>query len=87
MDKWESKSLEFDLLKRGSATYPRIDKIGGPRIRDLKAYLKIDGVALNLGSGTDNYEGYINIDLGKYPNVNIVSSLEKIPYKDNSVDY
>ena len=86
IDKWENKSSDFDLLKRGEASYRRIDKIDGPRIRDLKSYLNVSGVALNLGSGTDNYEGYINIDLGKYPNVNIVSSLENIPYKDSSID-
>lgn len=86
LDNWESRSTGFDLLKRGASTHRRIDRIGGPRIRDLKSYLKVDGVALNLGGGADNYEGYVNIDLGRYPSVHIVSSLEKIPYKDCSVD-
>lgn len=86
VDNWESKSSEFDILKRGASSYRRIDNIRGPRIRDLKSYLKIDGIALNLGAGADNYEGYVNIDLGRYPSVHIVSSLEKIPYKDASVD-
>jgi len=86
VDNWVSKSSGFDNLKRGTASYRRIDKIGGPRIRDLMSYLKVDGVALNLGGGTDNYAGYINIDLGRYPGVHIVASLEKIPYKDSSVD-
>lgn len=86
VDNWESKSSEFDILKRGTSSYRRIDKINGPRIRDLRSYLKVDGIALNLGSGADNYDGYINIDLGRYPNVHIVSTLEKIPYKDASID-
>jgi hypothetical protein len=37
VDNWESKSTEFDLLKRGTSSYRRIDKIGGPRIRDLNS--------------------------------------------------
>lgn len=86
VDNWESKSSGFDILKRKHSSYHRIDKIGGPRIRDLKAYLNVNGVSLNLGSGKDSYDGYTNIDLGRYPNVHIVSSLEKIPYKDSSVD-
>jgi SAM-dependent methyltransferase len=86
VDNWESKSLGFDILKREHSSYRRIDRINGPRIRDLKEYLNVDGVALNLGSGKDSYDGYTNIDLGRYPNVHIVSSLEKIPYKDSSVD-
>jgi SAM-dependent methyltransferase len=86
IDDWASKSTGFDLLRRAPGDYRRIDKIGGPRIRDLPSYLKVDGVALNLGGGADDYEGYVNIDLGRYPNVDIVSSLERIPYKDSSVD-
>ena len=86
IDDWATKSTGFDLLGRGRGDYRRIDKIGGPRIRDLPSYLKVDGVALNLGGGADDYEGYVNIDLGRYPNVDIVSSLERIPYKDSSVD-
>ena len=86
VDNWESESVEFDTVKRGKSRFRKIDKIGGPRIRDLKSYLNVNGLALNLGGGSDNYEGYINIDLGRYPNVHIVSPLEKIPYQDSSVD-
>lgn len=86
VDNWEVKSPEFDMFKRRSSNQRRIDKIGGPRIKDLKSYLGVDGVVLNLGSGKDNYEGHVNIDLGRYPNVHIISDLQKIPYKDESVD-
>lgn len=86
VDNWESKSPEFDLFQRGVRKYRRIDRIGGPRIRDLKAGLKVDGVALNLGGGADSYAGFVNVDLGRYPSVHLVSSLEKIPYRDSSVD-
>jgi SAM-dependent methyltransferase len=86
VDNWEIESVEFDILKRKKSRFRRIDKIGGPRIQDLKSYLNVGGLALNLGSGSDNYEGYINIDLGRYPNVHIVSPLEKIPYQDSTVD-
>jgi SAM-dependent methyltransferase len=39
-----------------------------------------------LGGGADDYEGFINIDLGRYPNVHIVSPLQNIPYKESSVN-
>jgi len=86
VDNWEGKSSEFDLFKRESFVPKRPDKIGGPRIKDLRSMLKVTGVALNLGGGADSYEGFTNIDLGRYPNVHIVSSLQNIPYKDASVD-
>src|ERR1700719_530502 len=57
VDDWKSKSSGFDYLQRGNSSYRRIDKIKGPRIRDLRSYLKINGIALNLGGGADNYEG------------------------------
>jgi hypothetical protein len=87
VDKWEKESSGFDLLqrKRPQSVFS-VDKLGGPRIRDLKSYLGVDGVVLNLGSGKDAYEGQINLDLGRYPSVDIVTSLERIPYKDSSVD-
>lgn len=87
VENWEGKSAGFDLLKRVRSSHIRVDKIGGPRIGDLPSFLKIrPDVVLNLGSGKDNYPGHTNIDLGRYPNVHIVCSLERIPYKDCSVD-
>lgn len=86
VDKWEDQTEEFDVLKRGMTSYKRIDEIDGPRLQDMRKYLKVDGFALNLGSGADNYDGYVNIDLGRYPGIHVVASLERIPYKDNSVD-
>jgi SAM-dependent methyltransferase len=86
VDKWENKSKGFDLFKRKKYNFRKIDNISGPRIRDLKSYLNVDGLALNLGGGSDNYDGFINVDLGRYPNVHVVCSLEKIPFKSSSVD-
>ena len=80
VDQWEGESTRFDILKRGNRTFRRIDRLGGPRISELRSYLGIDGLALNLSSGTDNYEGFVNIDLGRYSSVDIVSDLARIPY-------
>ncbi len=85
VDDWESRGPEFDILKRGAAQHSRIDRIGGPRIRDLRSYVQIEGVALNLGGGADDHDGFVNVDLGRYPNVHIVADLQSIPYRDSSV--
>jgi hypothetical protein len=43
-------------------------------------------VKLNLGGGHEKLHGFINLDLEKYPEVNIQCDLSKsIPLKDNSV--
>ena len=41
---------------------------------------------VNLGCGDKLIPGFVNVDLGRYPPVDIVSSLEKLPYRDASVD-
>ena len=57
-----------------------VDKLGGPRIKDLRENLGITGIAINHGSGQDNYDGFINMDLGVYDPVHIVADLNKIPF-------
>ncbi len=44
---------------------------------------------LNLGSGLKPFRGFINLDIKKYPGVDVVHDLEKFPYpfKDNTFDY
>ncbi len=46
-------------------------------------------VKLNLGSGLDIREGYINVDLTKKNGADVVHDLERFPYpfKTDSVDY
>ncbi len=83
--KWEDVSAGFDLFK-GNVKPIKVDKLGGPRIRDLRKNLGITGIAINLGSGQDNYEGFINIDLGMYDPVHVVADLKKIPFVDESVE-
>ncbi len=51
---WESVSDGFDLFK-GNEKPIQVDRLGGPRIKDLRCNLGIKGIALNLGSGQDNY--------------------------------
>jgi len=82
---WETVSNGFDLFK-GNEKPIKVDKLGGPRIKDLRENLKITGIAINLGSGQDSYDGFINIDLGVYDPVHIVGDLQKIPLIDSSVE-
>ena len=84
-EKWEDVSEGFDLFK-GNVKPIKVDKLGGPRIRDLRKNLSITGIAINLGSGQDNYEGFLNIDLGMYGPVHVVADLSKIPLIDESVE-
>ena len=43
---------------------------------------------LNLGSGKRPKEGYINIDIHSFPEVDIVADITKgLPMEDSSVDY
>lgn len=83
--KWENVSAGFDLFK-GNEKPISVDKLGGPRIRDLRKVLGVTGVAINLGSGQDNYEGFVNIDLGMYNPVHVVADLKTVPFVDGSVE-
>lgn len=82
---WEVVSAGFDLLK-GNEKPIKIDKLGGPRIKDLRNKLGINGVAINLGSGKDTHPDFINIDLGTYEHVHLVADLQQVPLIDESVE-
>lgn len=82
---WETVSDGFELIK-GDFKPIKVDKLGGPRISDLPKALGVTGLAINFGSGQDNYPGYINMDLGAYAPVHIVADLTKVPLVDNSVE-
>lgn len=41
---------------------------------------------LNLGSGNDIKEGFINIDIRELPGVDLVSDIRKLPYLPESID-
>ena len=45
----------------------------------------MDGLSINLGSGQDDYDGFLNIDLGDYAPVDLVADLTNIPIANNSV--
>tara|TARA_Y100000590_G_scaffold464857_1_gene635369 strand:+ start:2614 stop:3441 length:828 start_codon:yes stop_codon:yes gene_type:complete len=84
-ENWEKVTTSFNLFKDDPKPIKK-DKLGGPRISELKEKFKIKGVAINLGSGQDNYDGFLNIDLGSYKPVDIVADLKNIPIIENSVD-
>ena len=80
---WESANNSFEPLPGGKMAY---SKLGGPRIGELISKFNIDGLAINLGSGQDNYPGYINVDLGIYKPVHIVAELQNLPFKSASIN-
>jgi len=43
-------------------------------------------IKLNLGSNSVRIPGFINVDLVKHPNVDVVANALKLPYKDGEVD-
>lgn len=81
-ENWDNKSEKFRSLDYGQYL---INKINGPKIKDLPNLYGNGGACINLGSGENNYDNYINIDLGNYKNVHIICDLEKLPFKDNSI--
>jgi predicted SAM-dependent methyltransferase len=83
--KWETISDGFNLF-RGNEKPIKYDKLGGPRIDDLRKILKITGLTINLGSGQDNYDHMINMDLGAYDPVHIVADLTDIPLTSSSIE-
>ena len=82
---WEIVGQGFDLFK-GNEKAIKVDRIGGPRIKDLRKKLEISGLSINLGSGKDKHEGFLNIDLGEYESVHIVADITKTPIRSGSVD-
>lgn len=46
-----------------------------------------DGFALNVGSGNCYYgPQFVNIDIGVFPNVDIVASIDRLPFGENQFD-
>ncbi len=82
---WENESEDFNLFG-GKIRPVKSTKISGPRISELIDMLSVQGIAINLGSGQDKHEGYINVDLGNYAPVDIVADLRKIPFCTGSVE-
>ena len=82
---WEIAGDGFDLFK-GNEKFIKTDRIGGPRIKDLRRNLDIKGMAINLGSGKDNHEDFLNIDLGDYEHVHIIADLKNVPLVSESME-
>ena len=83
--KWEKVTTSFNLFKNNPKPI-KVDKLSGPRISELKQKYNIKGLAINLGSGQDDYDGFLNIDLGSYDPVDIVADLKEIPLNDSLVE-
>ena len=48
---------------------------------------QLDGCVVNIGSGTRSIgDNVINVDIFDYPNVSVVANIEKLPFKDGSID-
>ena len=60
---------------------------GIPRLT-VEEILKMDVVKLNLGSGDVAVEGYLNVDIQYYPNVDLIADISKLQetFPDRSVD-
>ena len=82
---WEDVSEGFNLLK-GNERPIKINKLGGPRINQLRTKLNVTGLAVNLGSGQDNYSDFINLDLGEYQPVHVVADFTEIPLTEASIE-
>ena len=82
---WDGENTNY-LEREKNFSIP--DYISGPRIKNLKEYLKLkdDSFIINFGGGNNKIDGYLNIDIGKYENVNVVASLTNLPVKSSSVD-
>lgn len=80
---WVEKSKNFNTLNYGKYL---IEQINGPKISELPKIYSPKGININLGSGNNNFDNYINIDLGNYEDVDIICDLTEIPLKNESVD-
>ena len=82
-EKWEETNVTFEPKNPKN---PWINRINGPKIVSLRNKYNIEGFAINLGSGQDTHKGFINIDLGNYKPVHIVSDITKTPIRSNSIE-
>ena len=81
---WVNVSKNFKTPKTTKIAFNRIN---GPKISELIHKLKINGHSINLGSGNDNYEGYINVDLGNYRSVDIVTDITNLPIQNETISF
>jgi len=87
LDKFKSK------LKKYANIYNLLIKIISPVFDNwsvesfMKSSLKEDTVSLNIGSGNSRISDKVyNVDIFAYDNVDVVSDIENLPFKDSSID-
>jgi hypothetical protein len=94
-NKHEVTHDSFDKIKLIFKRFPRLYyfliEIISPVYSSKKPFKKFmevsNGIVLNLGSGNElRRKNIINIDMMDYDNVDIVCDIEKLPFKDNSID-
>ena len=84
------KEENWDDLEKNKETFFLrtklfVNKIEGPKIKDLRKLFGVTGLSINLGGGKDKIENFVNLDLGDYKNVDVIADLKNIPFRDSSV--
>ena len=97
--KLEFSDIEDDLdglknkLKKYTKFYTWLIKVISPVFDDshlesfLATHMKKEMLTLNIGSGNSKISDDVyNVDIFAYDNVNVICDIEKLPFKDNSID-
>jgi len=83
-----------NLLKKNSFVYEIIQNclypiliISGKNRKDfLKIDYKINQVIVNLASGNNTENNFINVDIFPFSKVDIIANADDLPFTDNSID-
>lgn len=94
-NKYEMTHDSFDKIKLIFKKFPRIYyfliEVISPVYSSKKPFKKFmelsGGILLNLGSGNElRRKSIINVDIMDYENVDIICDIEKLPFKESSID-
>jgi SAM-dependent methyltransferase len=84
-------NLKDGMKRRFGGMYPFLIKLLSPVYEEdpVPGFLESapsEAFVVNLGSGTHNYPGAVNVDGIGYANVHVVCDLAVLPFEDQSVD-